>query len=162
MVTSPATSNRFFTAKGAPASGPGSSPPASAASTARASASARASVTAVKLLRAGLRTAIRAIDASATSTALSAPPRTAAAMLSASPSLTGEKYRRRLRLLGQRKRHDERRHLGDALDIEDDARAMGRIQRQSDQCRGGIDIGLGINGAVGQWLLLGVCGEPVG
>src|SRR5216683_1338703 len=78
MVTNPATSNRFFTANGTPASGPGSSPRASATSTARASASARASVTAVKLLRAGSRAAMRASVASATSTALGVPPRTRA------------------------------------------------------------------------------------
>ena len=49
-VGRPATSKRFFTAKGTPASGPGSRPPATVASTASESASARWVVTSVKAL----------------------------------------------------------------------------------------------------------------
>ena len=50
-VGRPCTSNRFFTAKGTPASGPGFFPAAIAASTARALARARSAVTSVKEFR---------------------------------------------------------------------------------------------------------------
>src|SRR5205823_4012902 len=63
------------------------------------------------------------------------------------------KDRRRLRLLRQRERHHQRRHLGDALDIEDDTRAMRRVERQPDQGGGGIKITLGVKRAIGQFLL---------
>ena len=58
-VGSPATSNRFLTANGAPASGPSGSPFARAASTASAFLSARAAVTSVNAPSAALRAPIR-------------------------------------------------------------------------------------------------------
>ena len=88
-VTIPATSNRFFTANGAPASGPGSMPAATAASIRSASRRAASAVTAVNELMAPSRLPIRSSAAAATSRARTRPARTAEAIASAS-SLTGE------------------------------------------------------------------------
>src|SRR5436190_1906980 len=63
------TSNRFFTAKGTPASGPTLLPLMIAASTARALARARSAVTSVKALSVGSCFLIRAKAASVTATA---------------------------------------------------------------------------------------------
>ena len=68
-VERPFTSNRFFTAKGTPASGPALLPEAIIASTARALARARSAVTSVKELRTELCFAIRASAASVASSA---------------------------------------------------------------------------------------------
>src|SRR5262245_14982830 len=82
-VRMPATSKRFFTANGTPASGPGSRPAPMAASTPAASVRARSARTSVKLLTAGSRSAMRWSAASTTSRARRVPPRTAAAMATA-------------------------------------------------------------------------------
>src|SRR6201995_1071636 len=68
-VETPFTSNRFFTAKGTPASGPPFLPSAIAASTSRALARARSAVTAVKELSTPSCCLIRASAASVTSSA---------------------------------------------------------------------------------------------
>src|SRR5882757_9756209 len=68
-VARPLTSNRFFTAKGTPASGPTSFPEAIRASTARAFARARSAVTSVNAFRTGSCLLIRASAASVTSSA---------------------------------------------------------------------------------------------
>ena len=73
-VGRPATSNRFLTANGTPASGPSGWPAARAASIAARAWRARArAVTAVKALSAGSRVAMRASAASTTARALALP-----------------------------------------------------------------------------------------
>src|SRR5439155_11053836 len=79
-VGSPATSNRFLTANGTPASGPSARPSSRALSIARAFARARSSSTAVKALSTGLSAAMRASAARTTALALVRPARTAAAI----------------------------------------------------------------------------------
>src|SRR5215475_5568517 len=79
-VASPATSNRFFTAKGTPANGPTVFPSAIAASIALALARARSAVTSVKALRMPSRCRIRASAASVTSSAEICLPETARAI----------------------------------------------------------------------------------
>jgi len=79
-VGSPATSNRFLTANGTPASAPSGWPASRAASIARALASARSSSTAVKALSTGLSAAMRASAARTTALALVCPSVTAAAI----------------------------------------------------------------------------------
>ena len=76
-VVRPATSNRFLTANGTPASGPSGLPPVRAASIARALAIARSAVTAVNALSTGSRVAMRASAASVTAFALVLPAATA-------------------------------------------------------------------------------------
>src|SRR5712672_2561616 len=68
-VARPLTSNRFFTAKGTPASGPASLPEATRASTAFALARARSAVTSVNAFRTGLCLLIRASAVSVTESA---------------------------------------------------------------------------------------------
>jgi len=46
------------------------------------------------------------------------------------------------------------------MHIEDDAGAMGRVERQPDQRRGGIDIDLDVRGSIGQLHLLIFCVIP--
>jgi hypothetical protein len=79
-VGNPATSNRFFTANGTPASGPSGCPCARAASIACAVSRARTSVKAVNALSTGLRLAMWASVASTTAVARNCPPRTAVAI----------------------------------------------------------------------------------
>jgi hypothetical protein len=76
-VVTPATSNRFFTAKGTPAS---SSFDLSLASTFLACARARSAVTVVKAFSVGLVFAMRAKAASVTADAVVLPEATALAM----------------------------------------------------------------------------------
>src|SRR5262245_52453988 len=103
-VGRPATSNRFFTANGTPASGPSALPPARAASRARALASARSAVTAVKELSTASRALMRASAASTTAVAPVSPVATAAAIsdteLHGSMALSLE-HRGRLGLVGE-------------------------------------------------------------
>src|SRR5581483_12504822 len=104
-VASPATSNRFLTANGTPASGPSGRPLARSASMARALASARSRVTAVKALSALSRSAMRASAASTTATALARPPATACAIsvaVAQASMALGLEHRRRLGLVRQR------------------------------------------------------------
>ncbi len=79
-VERPCTSNRFFTAKGTPASGPTFLPAAIAASIAFALARARSAVTSVNELRMVSRCLMRASAASVTSSADILRPLTALAM----------------------------------------------------------------------------------
>src|SRR5262249_15377722 len=76
-VASPFTSNRFFTAKGTPASGPTGLPLSIAASIARALARARLAVTSVKELRIPSCCPMRASACSVTSSAVNLPADTA-------------------------------------------------------------------------------------
>ena len=76
-VGRPATSNRFLTANGTPASGPSRSPFLRAASIAAARSSARSSVTAVKALSVPFCAAMRASEPATTSRALTWPSWTA-------------------------------------------------------------------------------------
>src|SRR5580704_1501123 len=80
-VARPATSNRFLTANGTPASGPRDRPLACATSIACARLRARPASTAVKELRIGSRSVMRASAASTTAVALVSPPATARAIL---------------------------------------------------------------------------------
>src|SRR5271170_2365159 len=82
-VVRPATSNRFFTANGAPASGPSVSPRARLASIAVALASARLAVTSVKAPSLRLSASMRSSVASTISRALASPLTTAARISSA-------------------------------------------------------------------------------
>ena len=77
-VVMPATSKRFLTAKGSPASGPGSPPAASAASTRSASPRACSASTVVNALIAAPRVATWARAASVTERALTRRARIAA------------------------------------------------------------------------------------
>ena len=79
-VGKPATSNRFLTAKGAPASGPRVSPRARRASMAAALARARSATTAVKPLSREFSAPMRASDASTIAMAVVSPARTARAI----------------------------------------------------------------------------------
>src|SRR5260370_15427968 len=108
-VGSPATSNRFLTANGTPASGPSSRPSSRALSITRALASARSPSTAVKALSTGLSAAMRARATRTTALALVRPSRTAAAIsvayaqaVSIRPVL-GQKDRGRFGIVGQGK-----------------------------------------------------------
>src|SRR5690349_10576023 len=91
-VGTPAVSVRSLIAVGTPASGP---PSPGARSSARAASSARSGVRTVKAPRAGPRRSARARAASTTSTALTSPRRTAAAVARAPSSwrsLTGPRW----------------------------------------------------------------------
>src|SRR5207237_1187160 len=79
-VGMPATSNRFFTANGTPASGPSGLRASRALSIACARSSARSLVTAVNELRTGSRSVMRASAASITAAAGTRPAVTAAAI----------------------------------------------------------------------------------
>ena len=132
-VDRPATSNRFFTANGTPASGPSGSPFPRAASSAAARLRARAAVTSVKALSSGLSFSMRASAASTTAAADVSPPPTARAMSSAelsesiiarslpqrshplsSPGLTGRSSNHRTVCLGPHRFHQWLRGLLDA------------------------------------------------
>ena len=140
-VGRPATSNRFLTANGTPASGP--KPFAARARVIDASArapSARCSVTAVKELSSGSRSRMRASVASTMLCALARPEVTAAAMSAAEsqgkiarPAVSSMEDRRGLGIVGQRKFVDQRRMAQDQLQIEFDAGVPGRIERQPER-----------------------------
>src|ERR1700733_4258920 len=138
-VGSPAMSNRFFTAKGTPASGPAGSPRARVASIACARRNARCSVTAVKELSTGSRSRMRASAASTTLTALARPDATAAAISAAvakSKSVAGVssiKYRRRLGIVRQREFVDQSRVTQNQSQIESHAGLPGRIEFQPER-----------------------------
>src|SRR6266446_5364510 len=122
-VDNPATSNRFLTAKGTPASGPSARPSARSASIARALARARSSVTAVKQLRTGSRTPIAASADSTTASALTSPALTARAVSAAdayaASKLTASclEHRRRLGVIRQSEIADERRLAQDDPEV---------------------------------------------
>src|SRR6266702_4708030 len=112
-VGRPATSKRFFTAKGTPASGPTFLPAAMSASIARALARARSAVTVVKELRMASCCLMRARAASVAASADNWPPATALAMSAAVKSglvvmaASRDKYGRRLGLFRQREIVDQ-------------------------------------------------------
>src|SRR5579859_260976 len=115
-VEIPFTSNRFFTAKGTPASGPAFLPASIAASTSRALARARSAVTSVKALRTGSCCTILASVASMTSDADSLPELTALAISEADVGVdvamaaSGPEDTGRLGFVRQRELVDELRH----------------------------------------------------
>src|SRR5580693_8697646 len=150
-VGRPATSNRFLTANGTPASAGSFSPLARAASSARARANARRSVTKVKELSSGSRSRIRANVASTIWVALTRPAVMAAAIEAAesqarsSAEVSSMEDWRRLGIVRQAKFVDQRRVAQDQTQIERDAVVPGRIECQTerpcvrlDQCVGGI------------------------
>src|SRR5580692_8399667 len=140
-VGRPATSNRFLTANGTPASGGSFWPFARAASSACARASARRSVTAVKELSSGSRSRMRASVASTICVALTRPAVTAAAMVAAesqekSPAaVSSMEDRRRLGFVRQREFVDQRREAQDQTQIERDAVVPGRIESETERLR---------------------------
>src|SRR5258706_13495826 len=125
-VGSPATSNKFLTANGTPASTPSRRPLARSASIAAALASARSSVTAVNALSARSCFAIRASAPPTTAVALVRLSDTAAAISLACaqavsiPSCLGRENRRRPGIVRQRKNRaqgcEAERHLGVGFD----------------------------------------------
>src|SRR5580700_10700792 len=136
-----ATSNRFLTANGTPASGGSRSPLARASSSACARASARRSVTAVKELSKGSRSRMRASVASIIWVALTRPAVTAAAIEVAesqakSPdAVSSMEDRRGLGIVRQRKFVDQCRMAQDQTQIEGDALVPGRIECQTECLR---------------------------
>src|SRR5262245_17613281 len=119
-VEIPFTSNRFFTAKGTPASGPGLLPAATSASTCRALARARSAVTSVKELRTPSCCAMRASADSVASSADILREATALAISEADSGMTasGGEDIGRLALVGQWKLVDEARHAERNFQVE--------------------------------------------
>src|SRR6266700_4805015 len=144
-VGRPRTSNRFFTAKGTPASGPTFFPAAIAASMARALARARSAVTSVKQLRLLSCLAIRASAASQTSSADSLHAATALAMSPADrPSAvmtgSGGKDTGGLSIVRQRKLVDQPPQSQRHIEIGPDGRLPGVLDRKHQGLRDGVDI----------------------
>src|SRR5579862_760143 len=133
-VGKPATSNKFLTANGTPASGPMGSPRARVASIASARRNARCSVTAVKELSTGSRSRMRANVASTTPTALARPDPTAAAISAAvaksksAAGVSSMKYRCGLGVVGKGESLDHSRMTQNELQIEFHAGLPGWIE----------------------------------
>ncbi len=153
-MASPATSNRFFTAKGTPASGPSFCFVAAAASIALARARARSAVTAVKALSSGLRVVMRASASSITAAALTLPDATAAAISLAvdhdvsRATGSGREDGRGLGIVRQFKFGDQRRVLERHVEIGLHRRLPFGFHRQPQRARGRGDeivkrIGIG-------------------
>src|SRR5579871_3999637 len=144
-VASPFTWNRFFTAKGTPASGPTLWPAAIAASTARALARARSAVTSVKAFSTLLCCLIRARVASITFSAESFLAATALVICSAdaAPELmagsSGEDTGR-LGFVRQFKFVDEPRQSQRHVQIGAHRRLPGVLDRQAQRLADGVDI----------------------
>src|SRR5215467_2805068 len=139
-VTSPATSNRFLTANGTPASGPGGRPFRRAASTAAALASARSASAAVKALSTGFNSAMRASAALTTALALVRPSLTAAAISlacvqAASMTELGHEHRRRLGVVRQREIAELTRQAQDDVKIGLHRRPPCRLERKIERAR---------------------------
>src|SRR4051812_40492331 len=139
-VGSPSTSNRFFTAKGTPASGPTLCPAAMAVSMARALARARSAVTSVKELRTPSCLAIRASAASIASAADMVRPVTALAMSAALSMGSGTEDTRGLGLVGQVEFIDQPRQLQRHVEIGLHRRLPGVLDRKPQGLGEGIDI----------------------
>src|SRR5579871_5375329 len=140
-VASPFTANKFFTAKGTPASGPTLSPAAIAASTARALARARSAVISVKALRTVSCCSIRASAAWVTSSAETFLAATALAtsspevMAGSSGEDTG-----RLGFVRQFEFVDEPRQPQRHFQIGAHRRPPGVLDRQRQRLADGVDI----------------------
>src|SRR3954447_25474251 len=145
-VDRPATSNKFFTAKGTPASGPTVLPAAMSASIARALARARSAVTSVKELRVVSCCLIRARAASVAARADNLPPATALAISAADKSglvvmaASDAEHGRRLGLVRQREFVDEPAEPQRHLEIGADGRPPGFLDRQRQRFRHSVDI----------------------
>src|SRR5689334_924456 len=145
-VGRPATSNRFFTAKGTPASGPTVLPAAMSASIARALARARSAVTSVKELRMPSCCLMRASAASVASSADILRPATALAISVAVISglvvmaASGREDRRRLGLVRQREFVDEAGEPQRDFEIGPHRGPPGLLDRQRQRFRYGVDI----------------------
>src|SRR5215510_7595773 len=145
-VASPATSIRFLTAKGTPASGPADLPCAMPKSMARALLRARSVVRALKALSAPSCCLMRSSVASRTASAVMRPLATAPAMSAAvrQASMTSSlKHRRRLELVGQIELRDLLREPPDHLQMRLYLRLPGRFDRQRQgsggRCNEGIE-----------------------
>src|SRR5512140_780020 len=144
-VGRPATSNRFFTAKGTPASGPTVLPAAMSASTARAFARARSAVMSVKELRTPSCCLMRASAASVASSADILPRATALAISEAVISglvvmaASGREDRRRLGLVRQREFVDQAGQPQRDFEIGADRGPPGVLDRQCQRFRYGVD-----------------------
>src|SRR5882672_1819248 len=153
-VRSPATSKRFLTAYGTPASAGKGRPCARASSIAAASASARSAVISVKLLNCGSRRRMSPIAACATSTARTRPSRTAAAISSAvapisSPRSVMAHHRGGLHVGGKLVLHDEFRNRRDTRELRDYRFAARPAQVQARERGGGIHVGGAVFGLHG-------------
>src|SRR5581483_5783785 len=174
-VGSPATSNRFFTAKGTPASGPTLLPAAMSASMVRALARARSAVTSVKELRMASCCLMRTSAASIASRADILPPATAlaisAALISGLVVMTasGREDRRRLGLVRQREFGDQAAKPQRDLEIGANRGSPGFLDRQRQRFRYGVDIivqrlghhSLKLISVHSQWICNGGCGIAV-
>src|SRR5208282_1198760 len=135
-VGSPATSKRFLTANGTPASGGRRSPRPPASSSDRVRRSARCSVSAVKELMSGSRARMRANVASTMLEALLRPAATAATMSAAvlqvksSAGVSSTEHRRWVGVVGQQKLVNDLGMQKEQLQIEPYGGAPGRIDRQ--------------------------------
>src|SRR5580693_3745591 len=146
-VARPSTSNRFFTAKGTPASGPTLLPAAIAASTARALARARSALKSVKELRMLSCCLIRASAASVacnadilrlvTALAISAAERPPESALMAK---SGCKNTGRLGFVGQRKFIDHPRQPQRHVEVGAYRRPPSVLDRQRQRVGDGVDI----------------------
>src|SRR5882672_10123232 len=146
-VARPLTSNRFFTAKGTPASGPASLPEAIRASTARAFARARSAVTSVNAFRTGSCLLIRANAASVTSHADILRLATACAIAAAdNPSalaviaISGAVDTGRLGFIRQRELVDQPRQPQRHFEIGAHRRPPVFLDRQRQGLADGIDV----------------------
>src|SRR5579862_500023 len=160
-VANPATSKRFFAAKGTPASGPSFCFFSAAASIALARARARSAVTAVKALSTGLRSPMRASAPSITASALTLPEATAAAISLAvdqdvsATTGSGRKDGSGLGIVRQIKFGDQRRMLERDVEAGLDRGLPLRPHRQRQRARGRGDefiqrIGFGRHGLYSQ------------
>src|SRR5882757_1027623 len=146
-VARPLTSNRFFTAKGTPASGPASLPEAISASTARAFARARSAVTSVNAFRTGSCLLIRASAASVAESADMLRLATACAIPAAdSPSalaviaVSGAVDTGRLGFIRQRELVDQPRQPQRHFEIGAHRRPPVLFDRQRQRLADGVDV----------------------
>src|SRR5215475_2810234 len=141
-VEIPFTSNRFFTAKGTPASGPGLLPAATPASTCRALARARSAVTSVKELRTPSCCAMRASADSVASSADILREATALAISEADRNMAGSRTEDTggLALVGQRKLVDEARHAERNFQVEPYGGAPPLLDGEVQRLCNGVDV----------------------
>src|SRR5262249_31897389 len=143
-VEIPFTSNRFFTAKGTPASGPALLPASIAASISRALARARSAVTSVKELSTESCCLIRASTVSVTSSADSLPEVTALAISEADGralmTTSGGEDAGRLGLVRQRELVDELCKPQRHFKVGAHGRLPGLLDRQVQRLRDRGDV----------------------
>src|SRR5258705_11487475 len=146
-VERPCTSNRFFTAKGTPASAPTLWPAEIAASMAFARVRARSAVTSVNALRTVSRCLMRASAASVTSSADILRPVTALAM-SAADGVPDESFilasscedTGGLGLVGQREFVDHALHPQRYVEVRADGRPPAVLDRQRKRAGDGVNV----------------------